>query len=401
MALENQKILLGVTGGIAAYKSAELTRLLMKAGAEVRVVMTDSAQQFFSATTLQALSGQPVRTDLFDMAHEAAMGHIELARWPDRVLVAPASANSLARIAHGLADDLLSTLVLATDRPVTVAPAMNHLMWSNAATQRNIAVLHELGIQILGPASGEQACGESGPGRMLEPADILDALAQPANAGKLAGKSLLITAGPTHEPIDPVRFLGNRSSGKMGAAIAQAAASQGASVTLVHGPMTEKPPAGIQNIPVETAEEMLAAVKKLAGKADIFIATAAVADYRVAEVATRKIKKTADEFSLKLTRNPDILATISQEFPQLFTVGFAAETEQLAQNAKEKLARKNLNMIAANPVDGGRAFGREDNELQVYWKDGEQHFPRASKTVLAQELINLIAEQYDRQLAQP
>lgn len=392
MALKNQKILLGVTGGIAAYKSAELSRLLIKAGMELRVVMTQSAEHFISATTFQALTGNPVRTDLFDMAHEAAMGHIELARWPDQIIIAPASANNIARLAHGFADDLLSTLVLASDRPVSIAPAMNQLMWRNQATQANIALLRQRGISILGPDSGEQACGDTGPGRMIEPQQILEQLEQDSSPYLLAGKKVLVTAGPTQEAIDPVRYLANRSSGKMGVAIATAARKQGAEVTLVHGPMTATPPPNVNAVPVESAQEMLAATSQLAEQADIFIAAAAVADYRVAEPASQKIKKSEDALSLELVRNPDILATISVDHPRIFTVGFAAETEKLAAHAKEKLTGKNLDMIVANPVDNGRAFGQDDNELRVFWEDGEQAFPRAPKQTLANDLIKLIAE---------
>lgn len=394
MSLKNRKILLGITGGIAAYKSTELARQLIKAGAEVRVVLTPGAQHFVTAMTFQALTGNPVRTELFDAQHEAAMGHIELARWPDQIVIAPASANCIARLAHGLADDLLTTLALASDKPLTIAPAMNHLMWRNAATQENIKVLGGRGVKVLGPASGEQACGESGPGRMMEPLDIVAQLRQPATQNLLAHKRVLITAGPTREAIDPVRFLSNRSSGKMGIAIAEAAMNEGADVTLVHGPITTPLPRGLNAIAIESAQDMLAAVSQQAGAQDIFIATAAVADYRVAEVSEQKIKKSADEFTLKLEKNPDILATIALEYPKVFAVGFAAETQNLAQNAQEKLRKKKLDLIVANPVGRNLGFDQDDNELHAFWTDGERKFPRAGKKLLAQDLIKLIAERY-------
>ena len=394
MSLENKQILLGVTGGIAAYKTAELTRLLIKAGAFVRVVMTRGAQAFVTPLTFQALSGEPVRTELLDPEHEAAMGHIELARWADLILIAPATANFIERLATGRADDLLSTLCLASASPIMLAPAMNQQMWKQQATQDNIKILQQRDINIIGPAEGDQACGDIGPGRMLEPQEILSQAEQHFHTGALACKQILITAGPTREPIDPVRFLSNRSSGKMGYALAQAAVEAGATVTLVSGPVVLATPRGVKKVSVETAEEMYSTVLENINHADIFIATAAVSDYRPAMTATQKIKKSSDNFTLELQPNPDILAEVAALETPPFTVGFAAETESLENHAQEKLKRKKLDMIAANPVNNHQGFDQNENQLTVFWSDGKQHFPLTSKHKIARQLLNLIAEKY-------
>jgi phosphopantothenoylcysteine decarboxylase/phosphopantothenate--cysteine ligase len=394
MAIQaSTRILLGVTGGIAAYKSAELVRRLRDRGAEVQVVMTAGARQFITPLTFQALTGRPVRTDLWDEAAEAAMGHIELARWADRVLVAPASADFLARLAHGLAGDLLTTLCLATDAPLSVAPAMNRLMWANAATQANVALLLSRGVTVLGPAEGDQACGETGPGRMLEPAEIVDALApHGASNGALAGLKVLITAGPTRERIDPVRFITNRSSGKMGFAVAEAAREAGAEVVLVSGPVNVATPRGVRRVDVETAEQMMNAVNEHVAGTDIFIAAAAVSDYRPLQCAAEKIKKTSDSLMLALSRTTDILATVAARAPRPFVVGFAAETQNVERNALAKLEGKRLDMIAANQVGDNLAFDCEDNALTVYWPGGKQELGHAPKRQLAAALVSLIAE---------
>ena len=387
------RILLGVTGGIAAYKSAELVRRLRDRGAEVQVVMTAGARQFVTPLTFQALSGRPVRTDLWDEAAEAAMGHIELARWADQVLIAPASADFLARLAHGLADDLLTTLCLATDAPLSVAPAMNRLMWANAATQANVALLRSRGVTVLGPAEGDQACGETGPGRMLEPAELLDVLAPQGAANRvLAGLKVMITAGPTRERIDPVRFITNRSSGKMGFAVAEASREAGAEVVLVSGPVNVATPPGVRRIDVETAEQMMNAVNEHVANTDIFIAAAAVSDYRPVQCASEKIKKTSDSLTLALSRTADILATVAARAPRPFVVGFAAETQNVERNALAKLDGKRLDMIAANQVGDNLAFDCEDNALTVYWPGGRQDLGHAPKRQLAAALVSLIAE---------
>ena len=390
-----ERILLGVTGGIAAYKSAEIVRRLRERGAEVQVVMTGAARQFVTPLTFQALSGRPVRTDLWDDAAEAAMGHIELARWADRILVAPASADFLARLAHGLASDLLTTLCLATDVPITVAPAMNRLMWANAATRANMALLAARGIEVIGPAEGDQACGETGPGRMVEP-DVLAAavIDRAATSGALAGRKVIVTAGPTRERIDPVRFITNRSSGKMGFAVAEAARDAGAEVILISGPVSVCTPPGIRRVDVETADQMLAAVNENLGGADIFIAAAAVSDYRPVQVSMEKIKKTSDSLMLALSRTTDILATVAAGAARPFVVGFAAETQNVERNALAKLEGKNLDMIAANQVGEGLAFDQDDNALTVYWRGGGRELKRAGKAQIAAELVALIAERF-------
>ncbi len=389
-----QRILLGVTGGIAAYKSAELVRRLRERGVEVQVVMTRGARHFVTPQTFQALSGRPVRSDLWDEAAEAAMGHIELARWAERVLVAPATADFIARLAHGLADDLLTTLCLATDAPVAIAPAMNRLMWANPATQANVALLESRGIAILGPAEGDQACGETGPGRMLEPNEIVEALSGTATGGSLSGRKVVVTAGPTRERIDPVRFITNRSSGKMGFAVAAAAREAGAEVVLVSGPVSVPTPRGVRRVDVESAEQMLEAVERELPDTDIFIAAAAVSDYRPVQVAQQKIKKTSDSMMLALSRTTDILGTVAAGSPRPFVVGFAAETQDVERNALAKLHGKKLDMIAANQVGDGLAFDCDDNALTVYWPDGQRTLERAAKAELARQLVEVIAERF-------
>ena len=389
-----RRVLLGVTGGIAAYKAAELVRLLREQDAEVQVVMTAGAAEFVTALTFQALSGRPVRTELWDEAAEAAMGHIELARWAELVLVAPATADFLARLAHGRADDLLSTLCLATTAPVWVAPAMNHRMWLHPATQANAQTLAARGVRILGPACGAQACGETGPGRLLEPEEIAAAVYADARGGALAGKHVVITAGPTREAVDPVRFISNRSSGKMGFAIAAAARDAGARVTLIAGPVNVSTPYGVTRHDVESAAEMYEQVHRVIAGADIYIGAAAVADYRPVTCAERKIKKTADCLEIALTRAPDILASVAALHPRPFVVGFAAETNDVERHARDKLARKNLDLIAANDVSEGRVFDRDDNALLVLWTGGRRELQQKNKGELAHELVALIAERY-------
>jgi len=391
--MHGKHILLGVTGGIAAYKSADLVRRLLERGAEVQVVMTDGAREFVTPMTFQALSGRPVRTDLWDPAAEASMGHIELARWADLVLVAPASADFLARLAGGRADDLLATTCLATAAPIALAPAMNHQMWANPATQTNVALLKERGVHVFGPGTGDQACGEVGAGRMLEPlelAALADSTLVPT--GVLSGRRVLITAGPTREPIDPVRFISNRSSGKMGFAVAQAARDAGAQVVMICGPVALATPPGVQRIDVESAADMLAAVQAQVQSEDIFISTAAVADYRPAQAADHKIKKTEESLALQMARTTDIIGTLAAgAMRPAFVVGFAAETDSVEQNARAKMLRKNLDMIAANEVGHAKAFDCADNELIVLWRNGRKLLPRNAKTQLARELIELIA----------
>ena len=391
--LSGQKILVGVTGGIAAYKAAELVRELRARDADVRVVMTSGAQEFVTALTFQALTGQPVYRELFDLEEESAMGHITLARWPDQIVIAPASANFMARLAQGMADDLLSTLCLASRAPITLAPAMNQVMWLNAATQDNVAILKARGYRLLGPTEGAQACGETGPGRMLEPREIADHIASEAPQGVLSGLRVLITAGPTREPIDPIRYLTNRSSGRMGYAIAEAAKAEGAEVTLVSGPTALPPPSGMVLQNVETAREMHDAVMQAVGQTDIFIGTAAVADY-APEPLAQKMKKSTAELQLALQKTPDILATVAAGKDRPFTIGFAAETEALETYARQKLVEKDLDLIAANQVGQGLGFDTEDNALLVLWAQGQKQLSRAPKRLLANQLISLIADHY-------
>jgi phosphopantothenoylcysteine decarboxylase/phosphopantothenate--cysteine ligase len=399
--MQGKRILLGVTGGIAAYKSADLVRRLMERGAEVQVVMTAAAREFITPTTFQALSGRTVRTDLWDAAAEAAMGHIELARWADAVLVAPASADFLARLAHGLADDLLTTLCLATTAPIAVAPAMNHMMWRNAATLANVELLTARGVGVLGPGVGDQACGETGPGRMLEPLDLaskMEDMLIPRN-GPLLGRRVLVTAGPTRECIDPVRFVSNRSSGKMGYAVAQALHECGADVILISGPVTLPTPRGVRRVDVESAEQMLRAVQRELPGTAIFVGTAAVADYRPVCCADQKIKKTHEVLSLEMTRTTDILTHVSQYEQRPFVVGFAAETTAVEQHATAKLLSKNLDLIAANEVGHTKAFDCDDNSLLVLWRGGRVELPSASKRELARALTGLIVERYLEHIA--
>jgi phosphopantothenoylcysteine decarboxylase / phosphopantothenate---cysteine ligase len=410
--LTNKRILLGVTGGIAAYKSAELVRRLREHGAVVRVVMTRGACEFITPLTMQALSGLEVHTELMDHAAESGMGHIQLARWSDVVLVAPASANFIARLAHGMADDLLSTLCLATTAHVVIAPAMNQQMWGNIATQENISTLDQRKIKIIGPAEGSQACGEIGPGRMLEPEQLILEASQIFSTGLLDNLKIVVTAGPTREAIDPVRYISNHSSGRMGYAVARAAAEAGANVTLVSGPVTIEPPHQVHHISVDTADQMRDAVMSDIRTSDIFVAVAAVADYRCADIAEQKIKKKYNDLSLLLQKNPDILAEVASLPQAPFTVGFAAETESLLNNAQMKLQNKKLDMIAANQVGEGLGFNVEENELQVYWQAWDrgnqtkenqnqknqilkhQTLERAPKERLARQLIKVIAEHY-------
>lgn len=413
--LAAKKILLGISGGIAAYKCAELTRRLIERGAQVQVVMTDAAREFITPLTMQAVSGNPVSYSLLDPSAEASMSHIELAKWADLVLLAPATADLIARMAAGMGNDLLTTLVLATDAPVAVSPAMNQQMYANLATQENLTTLARRGAMIWGPASGQQACGDVGKGRMLEPMDLVhhceaffdskpSSSTNPLSMAKqLAGKRVLITAGPTREALDPVRYVSNHSSGKMGFAIAEAAANMGAQVTLVAGPVSLSTPEQVKRINVQSALEMHACVMQEATEHDVFIACAAVADYRPEQAAEQKIKKTGDNDTLTITmvKNPDIVAAVAaltEKRP--FTVGFAAETQNVAHYARAKLVNKNLDMICANDVSvQGQGFNSDDNALTVYWQQnkqgqqGEQSLPLASKSELARSLMLLINEQ--------
>lgn len=393
--LNQRRIVLGVSGGIAAYKSPDLVRRLRDAGADVRVVMTRGAMEFVRPLTFQAVSGNPVHTTLLDPEAEAAMGHIELARWADAVLVAPASADVIARLAHGLADDLLSTLCLATEVPLAVAPAMNRVMWSHPATRANTDLLAERGVWVFGPGQGDQACGEIGSGRMLEPLDLVGRVAElfAESTPLLRGRKVLVTAGPTREPIDPVRYISNRSSGRMGFALASAAARLGADVTLVSGPVSQPTPPGVRRIDVESALDMHKAVMDALPGCELFIGCAAVADYRLETPAGSKIKKTGETLALELVRNPDILADVAAGDGAPFTLGFAAETNDLEANAEDKRLRKGLSMIAANLVgQAGSGFESEENTLWVRWADGEQTLGPSPKTELARMLMRLVAE---------
>ena len=387
-SLSNKRILLGITGGIAAYKSAELARLLGKAGADVRVVMTEAATQFITPLTMQALTGNKVHTHLLDADAEAGMGHIELARWPDLVLIAPASANFLARIASGQASDLLSTLVLATKAPIALAPAMNQAMWGNQATKENLQILQTRGLQILGPGSGEQACGDVGLGRMLEPMQIAELAAGHFDTGMLAGLRITITAGPTREALDPVRYISNHSSGKMGYALAAEAADAGARVTLISGPVALATPDRVKRIDVTSATEMLAASLHAAKDCDIFIGVAAVADYRPAVVETQKIKKSGELQSLSLVPNPDIIATIAALEQRPYTVGFAAETQNMETFGLSKLQRKKLDLLFAN--DAVSTFGSDTIAATALWADGQETLGPGNKNAVARQMLTLI-----------
>lgn len=392
--IEGRRVLLGVTGSIAAYKSPDIVRRLKEQGAEVRVVLTASAEKLVSPTVFQAVSGEAVRGDIWDEKAEAAMGHIELAKWADLILIAPATANLVAQLAAGSAENLLTTICLASEAPLTIAPSMNQAMWRDAATQNNCEVLRKRNITFIGPDDGEQACGDTGPGRMSEPADIVNRLARGGMAGRLEGLRIMVSAGPTREAIDPVRFISNRSSGKMGFAVARAAADAGAKVTLIAGPVNLPTPPGVERVDVETTQQMCdAALERVIGM-DIYIGAAAISDYRPVQVATQKIKKTADTFVLEMLRSPDLLATIAGLDDCPFTVGFAAETENLEQHATDKLKRKKLDMIVANLVGENLCFDADDNEAVVLWQDGRQPLPRASKQELARQLIEVIASRY-------
>jgi|TARA_B110000495_G_C23039522_1_gene622450 phosphopantothenoylcysteine decarboxylase/phosphopantothenate--cysteine ligase len=390
-------VVLGITGGIAAYKAPDLVRRLRERGAEVQIVMTSSAEEFVTRTALQAVSGKPIRSNLWDKEAEAAMSHIELARWADMVLIAPATAEVMARIVSGGAPDLLTTICLATEAPIALAPAMNHVMWSNPATQSNREVLEDRGIHIIGPGVGSQACGETGAGRMLK-TDLIAATVFNLTGGKgeglLEGRTVVVTAGPTREVIDPVRYITNRSSGKMGYAIASAAAAQGAAVILVSGPVNVSEPPGIDVVNVESAEEMYAATHEAIGDADIFIAAAAVADYRPTNILQQKIKKNNEGMNLELVRCPDILASVAALDAPPFTMGFAAETENVIEYARGKLEKKNLDMIVANRVGRDCGFDYDDNTATALWRDGEKAFPKSSKVDLARKLIELAAEHF-------
>lgn len=394
--LTNKQIVLGISGGIAAYKSAELTRLLKGAGADVRVVMTPSATEFITPLTLQALSGNPVHQHLLDTEAEAAMGHIELAKWADLILIAPASANLMARLTAGQGDDLLTTICLATEAPICLAPAMNQAMWKDSGTQDNAEKLISRGIKLFGPGVGEQACGDTGPGRMLEPEEIVQETANQFETGILTGKTLFITAGPTREAMDPVRYISNHSSGKMGYAIAEAAAEAGASVKLISGPVNINEPERTQLIKVESAEEMLSASLEGLENCDIFIAAAAVADYRPTAIAEHKIKKGTEEImELHLVKNPDIVATVAGSSPKPYTVGFAAETKDVLNYARGKLERKGLDLIIANDVSRSDiGFNSDENAVTVISQQDTLELPQASKRQLAGSLIELIAAQY-------
>ena len=390
-------IVLGITGGIAAYKAPDLVRRLKERGADVQIVMTASAAEFVTDTALQAVSGRPVRSNLWDKEAERAMSHIELARWADVILIAPATAEIMARIVSGGAPDLLTTICLATEAPLAIAPAMNHVMWSNPATQANRQTLEDRGVHILGPDVGSQACGETGAGRMLEPGAIAAAvidLGVSKGEGLLAGRKVVITAGPTREAIDPVRYISNRSSGKMGYALARAAVAQDAEVTLISGPVDLPEPPGVDVIRVTTAQDMYDATHAIVGQADIFIAAAAVADYRPATVSEQKIKKTQEALTIELVRCPDILASVAALEEAPFTVGFAAETQNVDDYALAKLENKKLDMIIANQVGDDLGFDSDENAATAFWKKGERRFPRARKSELANELVELVAGRY-------
>ncbi len=393
-SLINRKILLGITGGIAAYKSAEIVRTLKKVGAEVRVVMTKSAQEFITPLTMQALSGNQVSIDLLDHNAEAAMGHIELAKWADAVLIAPCTADSIAKLSGGRGDDLLSAISLVHDGNLAIAPSMNQAMWSDERTQGNISFLNEKGISIFGPGDGQQACGDIGLGRMLEPLVIVEELAKLFDTGLLAGKELLITAGPTQEMIDPVRYISNRSSGKMGYAIAEVAKDAGAKVILISGPVKLKPPEGIIFERITSADEMYDAVMHYAPKADIFISTAAVADYKPKDSLKNKFKKqNTEDISIELKQNKDILSSVTDKYKTLYAVGFAAETEKIEENARKKLLAKNLRVIVANDVsDQTIGFDSDDNEVTLISKKEKIVIKKTDKKRVAKKIIEFIAE---------
>ncbi len=389
LSLTNKRVLLGITGGIAAYKCAELTRLLIKAGAEVRVGMTRAATEFITPLTMQALSGQRVHLDLLDSDAEAAMGHIELARWADLVLIAPATADFIARITQGQADDILSTMVLATSAKIAIAPAMNKVMWADDSTTTNLNVLVDRGYQIFGPAKGEQACGDVGPGRMMEPAQLLELSASLFETGELAGKSFVITGGPTQEAIDPVRFISNHSSGKMAYALAAEAVAAGAKVTLISGPVNLLTPESVKRIDVISAAQMLAATHEAIADCDVFIGVAAVADYRPAEIAAQKIKKSDEQMQLTLIKNPDIISEVAQLEEKPFVVGFAAETNDIVSNGKDKLKRKGLDMLFAN--NATETFSSDSIVVTALTEISETELKAGNKNVVARHMLQLIA----------
>lgn len=389
LSLTNKRVLLGITGGIAAYKCAELTRLLIKAGAEVRVGMTRAATEFITPLTMQALSGQRVHLDLLDSDAEAAMGHIELARWADLVLIAPATADFIARITQGQADDILSTMVLATSAKIAIAPAMNQAMWADDSTVTNLNVLVDRGYHIFGPAKGEQACGDVGPGRMMEPAQLLELSASLFETGELAGKSFVITGGPTQEAIDPVRFISNHSSGKMAYALAAEAVAAGAKVTLISGPVNLPTPESVKRIDVISAVQMLAATHEAIADCDVFIGVAAVADYRPAEIAAQKIKKSDEQMQLTLIKNPDIISEVAQLEEKPFVVGFAAETNDIVSNGKDKLKRKGLDMLFAN--NATKTFSSDSIVVTALTETSETELKAGNKNVVARHMLQLIA----------
>lgn len=403
MLTATKNVFLGISGGIAAYKTPELVRRLRERGAEVQIVLTHSAREFVTETSLQAVSGRPIRSNIWDKEAEAAMGHIELARWADIVLIAPATAEMLSRLASGAAPDLLTTVCLATEAPLMIAPAMNRIMWANPAVQANRKTLEERGARILGPGVGSQACGEEGAGRMLEPDDIARQVmasgpvaVQADRPQRLAGKTVMVTAGPTREAIDPVRYISNRSSGKMGYSVAEAARDAGAKVILISGPVNLPRPAGMDIIDIVSADQLLAAARKNIDGVDIFIAAAAVADYQPKQASANKIKKTDAHMSIDLVKAPDTLAVISALPQRPFCVGFAAETEKVKEYAKAKLSRKKLDMIVANKVGDNLGFDCDDNAVMVLWRTGDKSFPTTAKSSLAVELIELISERYNK-----
>ena len=389
LSFTNKRILLGITGGIAAYKCAELTRLLIKAGAEVRVGMTRAATEFITPLTMQALSGQRVHLDLLDSDAEAAMGHIELARWADLVLIAPATADFIARIAQGQADDILSTMVLATSAKIAIAPAMNQAMWADDSTMTNLNVLVDRGYHIFGPAEGEQACGDVGLGRMMEPAQLLDLSASLFETGELAGKNFVITGGPTREAIDPVRFISNHSSGKMAYALAAEAVAAGAKVTLISGPVNLPTPESVKRIDVISAAQMLGATEEAMANCDVFIGVAAVADYRPVEIEKQKIKKSDELMQLTLVKNPDIISKIAQLKDKPFVVGFAAETNDIVSNGRDKLKRKNLDILFTN--NATETFNSDSIYVTALTETSETELKAGNKHVVARNMLQLIA----------